>query len=292
MFRTGRAARINYDTATGPTVAAMRELGVRSGIGVPITVEGHLWGVAVIMTRKPEPIPADAEARIADFTELAGTAIVNADSRAQLTASRARIVTAADDARRRLERDLHDGAQQQLVSLAVQLRMVEGSLPPGLDAIRQELSRAVRCLTSVFADLQEISRGLHPAILSQGGLGPALKALARRSAVPVDLNLLNLDADRRLPDRVEVAAYYVVSEALTNAAKHAHASVVRVDAEAGPAILKLSIRDNGVGGADHSKGSGLIGLQDRIDTLGGNMEILSPPGGGTSLLARIPIGCA
>jgi signal transduction histidine kinase len=285
--RTGRAARIDsYANAAGPSPAIVRGRGIRSGVGVPVLVEGRIWGVAVVVSAMPEPIPSDTETRMANFTELVATAIANADSRTQLTTSRARIVATADDARRRLERDLHDGAQQRLVSLGLELRMVEASVPPELDPIRAQLSHAVNGLTGVFEDLQRISRGIHPAILSQGGLGPAIRTLARRSAVPVELNL---DIGRLPNESVQVAVYYIVSEALTNAAKHARASIVHVEVEMGATILRLSIRDDGIGGADLSHGSGLIGLQDRIETLGGHMEIVSPAGSGTALLVKIPI---
>jgi signal transduction histidine kinase len=209
-------------------------------------------------------LPPDTEARIGDFADLVATAIANAATRAELIASRARMVAAADDARRRIERDLHDGAQQRLVALGVQLRLAEASVPPDLAPLKEQLDDVVSGLTGASADLQEISRGIHPAILSKGGLGPALKTLARRSIVPVDLDL-ELGVDRRLPDSVEVGAYYVVSEALTNAAKHARASVVKVDVKAEGANLHLSIRDDGIGGANSRKGSGLIGLVDRVE---------------------------
>jgi signal transduction histidine kinase len=253
---------------------------------VPIVVEGRIWGVAVVMSAEPEPLPAEAEARMAGFTELVATAIANADSHAQLTASRARIVAAGDNARRRIEQDLHDGAQQRLIALGLQVRVMESSVPAGLGTIRQQLSQVANGLNRAFQDLQEIARGIHPAILSKGGLGPAIKTLARRSPTPVDLAL---SIDRRLPEPVAVGAYYIVSEALTNAAKHARATLVRIDVKAEDATLRLSIRDNGIGGADARKGSGLIGLQDRIETLGGHLDVTSPAGHGTALLVSIPI---
>ncbi|MDB5063951.1 MAG: two-component system sensor kinase [Chloroflexi bacterium] len=287
VWRTGRAARIaSYEDAPGYRAARMRELGIRSGVGAPIVVEGRLWGAAIALSARPEPPPPDIEARMVDFMELVATAIANADSRAELTASRARIVAAADDARRRLERDLHDGTQQRLVSLGLQLRMAEASVPSDMNALKEQLSHTAHGLAGAFEDLREISRGIHPAILSKGGLGPALKTLARRSSVAV---LLDVSLDRRLPENAEVAAYYVVSEALTNVAKHARASMVHVGAEAAGANLELSIRDDGVGGADLRKGSGLLGIRDRVEALGGHMEIASPAGVGTSLLVRIPI---
>jgi signal transduction histidine kinase len=207
-------------------------------------------------------------------------------NRAELTASRARVVAAGDDARRRIERDLHDGTQQRLVSLGLELRAAEAMVPPGSDDLGAQLSRTAEGLMEAVEDLQEISRGIHPAILSKGGLGPALKALARRSAVPVELDL---HLDRRLPEPVEVAAYYVVSEALTNAAKHANPSVIEAAAEAADGVLRLAVRDDGAGGADPEQGSGLVGLRDRVETIGGHLEIASPPGAGTSLTVTIPL---
>jgi signal transduction histidine kinase len=217
--------------------------------------------------------------------ELLATAIANAESRAELTASRARVVATADETRRRIERDLHDGAQQRLVSLALVLRAAEPMVPDELPELRAHLAGVADGLTTALQELQEISRGIHPSILSEGGLGPALQTLTRRSVVPVELDIR---ADRRLPECVEVAAYYVASEALKNAAKHAHASVVYVDLEAEDGIVCMSIRDDGVGGAVPGRGSGLVGLRDRVEALGGAIEIASPPGGGPSLLVRMP----
>jgi len=207
-------------------------------------------------------------------------------SRAELAASRARIVTAADQTRRRIERDLHDGVQQRLVSLTLAQRGAEAMVPPELPELQAQLSRVADGLADALEELQEISRGIHPAILAQGGLAAALKILARRSAVPVELEV---GAGTRLPEPVEVAAYYIVSEALTNAAKHAHASAVHVAVEAHDGVLALSIRDDGRGGADPARGSGLIGLTDRVDALGGTIEVASPVGAGTTLLIRLPI---
>jgi signal transduction histidine kinase len=208
-------------------------------------------------------------------------------SRAELTASRARVVAAGDEARRRIERDLHDGTQQRLVSLGLELRAAEAMVPPGSDELHAQLAGAAQSLAAAVEDVQEISRGVHPAILSKSGLGPALKALARRSAVPVELDVR---VDRRLPESVEVAGYYVVSEALSNAAKHANPSVIQVDVEAGDGAVRLAMRDDGVGGADPDQGSGLVGLRDRVEAIGGHLEITSPPGAGTSLLVTIPVG--
>jgi signal transduction histidine kinase len=203
-----------------------------------------------------------------------------------LNASRARIVAAADAARRQVERDLHDGAQQRLIVLGLRLRAAQAAVAPDQIDLETELSEAISDLLEVSNELQEISRGIHPAILSQGGLAPALDTLAIRSPVPVDLDLA---INQPLSDPVEVAAYYVVAEALTNAAKHAQASEVAVCAHTRGARLRVSVRDNGVGGAQLGKGSGLIGLKDRLDTLGGTIRLVSPLGGGTSLDATIPL---
>jgi PAS domain S-box-containing protein len=258
VLRTGRAARIG----------------------------GRVWGAAVVGSYRPEPLPPDTEARVGDFADLVATAIANAQAHAELTASRARIVAAGDEARRRFERDLHDGAQQRLISLGLALRTAQAAVPPELHPLKKQMSDIVDGLVGVSEEVREISRGIHPAILSKGGLGPALKTLARRSAVPVELSL---SVDRRLPESAEVAAYYVVAEALTNTAKHARASQVDLCVEADDAILHLSIEDDGIGGAAVGKGSGLTGLMDRVEALGGRMEISSHPGNGTSLRVNIPL---
>jgi signal transduction histidine kinase len=290
VLSTGRTARMDsHNRWDGPSAARIRELGIRGGVGAPIIVEGSVWGVAVVGTSRPEPLPPDTEERVAAFADLVATAIANADTRAELTASRARIVTAADGARRRFERDLHDGAQQRLVSLGLKLRLLEGSLGSEQPAVREQISDAVAGLTGISGDLQEISRGIHPAIVSKGGIGPALKTLARRSPVPV---VLDVGVDRRLPEPAEVAAYYVVSEALTNVAKHAQASEVKVSVHADEANLNVSIQDDGIGGADPRKGSGLVGLRDRVDAFGGRLKVSSPVGGGTTLLVTVPIDCS
>jgi signal transduction histidine kinase len=287
VLRTGRPARIDsYENAPGPTATRLRDLGLRVAVGAPIVVDGRVWGAAIVGSSRPEPLPPDTEARVGDFADLVATAIANAETHAELTASRVRIVAAADDARRRIERDLHDGAQQRLVSLGLEMRTAEASVPPELHSFKEQISHLVTGLAGVSEDLHEISRGIHPAILSKGGLGPALKTLARRSAVPVELDV---GVDRRLPDSVEVAAYYVVAEALTNAAKHAQASEITVRVEAEGANLHLLIRDDGIGGADTAKGSGLTGLVDRVEALGGQMTITSQPGSGTSLAVKIPL---
>ena len=217
------------------------------------------------------------------FNSMAGSLEL---SREELAASRARIVAAGDQARRRIERDLHDGTQQRLVALVLDLRTAEAAVPPERPELRAQVARVADGLTGALEELRELSRGIHPAILSEGGLTPALKALARRSAVPVELTV---DVEARLPEPVEVAAYFVVSEALANAAKHAHASLAEVEAWARDGLLRLSVRDDGVGGAVPGGGSGLVGLADRVEALGGTIEVHSPAGHGTRLQIDLPI---
>jgi signal transduction histidine kinase len=256
-----------------------------SSVGAPIIVNGNRWGALTAAREGGPPLLDDAETRIVNFTDLVATAIANSEARTQLAASRVRIVTATDQARRKIERDLHDGTQQRLVSLALDLRMAESEIPDELPQLRSQLSSVVEGLSGAMNDLREISRGIHPAILSEGGLGPALKALARRSALPVTAGVR---IEARIPPSVEIAAYYVVAEALANSAKHARASVVTVDARVEGDVLHLSIRDDGIGGADPAKGSGLVGLIDRIEALGGTITITSPEGGGSTLQVRLP----
>jgi signal transduction histidine kinase len=287
VLRTGRPER--WDRAeprSGPVADLARRLGVTSTVGTPIVVEGRLWGGMSVSSQQPEPLPSDTESRIADFAELVATAIANADARTELTASRARIVAAADETRRRIERDLHDGTQQRLVSLGLELRLAESTVSPELEDTRTTIRRVAGELNRVIDELREITRGIHPAILSEGGLGPGLRTLARRSAIPVELRGV---IEQRLPEPIEVAAYYVVSEALTNALKHANASRVVVKAAVRDGSLLLSIRDDGVGGASPAGGSGLIGLRDRVEALGGSIEISSPPRGGTRLAVQLPL---
>jgi len=284
--RTGRTARIDdLEQASGPVPEVLVANGIRSGVGAPIVVEGRLWGV-MTCGWNGRPPPGDAEADLSRFTDLVGTAVANAEGRAELLASRSRIVTTADQTRRRIERDLHDGAQQRLVTLTMKLRALEAATDPEAQALRRDVEEIAAGLDDVLDDLRETAMGLHPVILSRGGLGPALKALRRRSPVPVELDVRTQE---RLPEPVEVAAYYVVAEALTNAAKHAHASVVRVDAEVIDGDLHVSVQDDGVGAADPARGSGLVGLTDRVEALGGRLTLNSPPSGGTTLEINLPL---
>jgi GAF domain-containing protein len=287
VFRTRRPARVNLAEASGPATGVFRPLRIRSAAGVPISVEGRLWGVMLVLSTHEGFLPTNIEARLAGFTELVGTALANADAQAALTASRARIVATADATRRRMERDLHDGAQQRLVSLTLHIRgAVLAAVPPGAGELAGRLAGIATGLTGVLDELREIARGLHPAALSAGGLGPALKTLARRSAVPVRLDVR---VDGRLPEPIELAAYHAVAEALTNVAQHALATVVDVHGEVVEGRLHVRVRDDGRGGADATGGSGLVGLTDRVEALGGRLSLSSPPGAGTTLEISLPV---
>ena len=283
VSETGRSARIDdYYVATGAFADVARDWEFRASVGGPIWVGGRLWGVMSAGSRS-EPLPAGTEERLAGFTELAATAVANAQAQAEVTASRARVVAAADQVRRRIERDLHDGAQQRLVSLALRLRAAQAAVPRELGA---QLDQAVAEATGALDELSEIARGIHPAILAERGLAPALKMLARRSPIPVDLQV---HVNERLPEPVEVSAYYVIAEALTNAAKHARAATVSVQIEVVGDALLLAVRDDGAGGADFTRGTGLAGLKDRVEALGGRIFLESPLGTGTSLRVELPL---
>jgi signal transduction histidine kinase len=284
VFRTGRQARVDdYGDATGDAAEIAAKQGYQSTVGAPISVAGRLWGLMLLGTRGA-PLPAGTEARLAEFTDLAGTAIANAEAQAALSASRARIVSAADQTRRRIERDLHDGAQQRLVSLRLRLRAAQMA-PPAAPELPGWLEGTVTEVTAVLEELREIARGLHPAALAEGGLRPALRALARRSSVPVRLHLGVQD---RLPEPVEIAAYYVVAEALTNIVKHARATAADVAVAVDDGVVRVDVRDDGCGGADFGRGSGLVGLKDRVEALGGRLSLDSPLGAGTALEIVLP----
>jgi signal transduction histidine kinase len=286
VWRTQAPGRISAYQGEGVLVTELRKRGIVSSVGCPIVVGRSLWGVAIVSSSTSELLPADTEERMLEFAELTANSIANAQAHDDLKASRARVVAAADQTRRRIERDLHDGTQQRLVAIGLMVHETLAAVPPELKDARGQLSRTAQCLQQVVLDVQEISRGLHPTILASGGLQPALKMLARRSAVAVELHT---SLRGRLASSLEATIYYVVSEALTNAAKHAHASVVRVDLARSDSLIRLSIRDDGVGGADPAQGSGLIGLTDRIEAVGGKLTIVSPKGHGTALLVEIPL---
>jgi signal transduction histidine kinase len=287
VWQTGRPARLQPDDTTSGSVAPYHHaLGIRSTIGVPINVQGHLWGLVMAGSTRRDPMPDDTEARLGRFTELVSTAIANAEAQAALTASRARIVVTADEARRRFGRDLHDGAQQLFVAAALRVRMARAAVPPDLPELAGEIDGAAADLTGAIDELRDFAQGLHPVVLVAGGLRPALRKLARQSTVPVDLDVRT---NGRMSERVEVAAYYVVSEALANAAKHGHASAVTVRVDAACDRLRVGIDDDGVGGARFGRGSGLLGLKDRVEALGGRITLQSEPGAGTSLSVELPL---
>jgi signal transduction histidine kinase len=286
VLRTGRPHRVDdYEGVAGPLAELASRLGLCSSVGVPVTVDGRLWGVLGAVSRSG-PLPPGAETRLTRFTELTGTAIANAEARAALAVSRARIVAAADATRRRIEGQLNEAAQERLVSLARQLRAAQAAAPAGSE-LGQRLERMITETSGVLEQLREIARGLHPAVLADGGgLRPALTALAVRSAVPVRLDVR---VAVRLPEPAELTAYYAVSEALTNIAKHAHASGAEVDVAAEGGVLRVRVRDDGRGGADFSRGSGLAGLRDRVEAVGGQISLRSKPEAGTTVEITLPL---
>jgi signal transduction histidine kinase len=286
VFRTGQPARIDdYTKATGEHARRYREAGVRSAVGAPIKLRERVWGLLGVSSLQG-PLPPETEARLADFAALVASAIANVQAWSELEASRVRIVTAADEARRRVRRDLHDGAQQRIVALAFKARRLarsQAAQTAGLDAELRSLGVE---LDGVLEEVRTIASGLHPAALSNGGLAPALRTLARRSPVPV---VLDMRLPRGVAASVEVAAYYVVAETLTNTTKHAEASRIELTVELRDGRLWVCVRDDGVGGADPACGSGLEGLKDRIEAFGGTMTLTSPSGGGTTLVAHLPL---
>jgi PAS domain S-box-containing protein len=286
IWRSGKPERVDdYSGVPGETAEMLRGLGFRSAVGAPINLAGRLWGAVMVSTIEDEHFPPGAEQQIADFAELVALALANAEARGELAASRARIVEAGDAERRRLERNLHDGAQQRLVALSLTLRVAEKKLGDGAADGRRLLEQANSELADALEELRELARGIHPAILTDRGLVPALEMLAARATVPVELSV---ELTERLPNPVEAAAYYLVAEALTNASKHAEASAVRVRVSRGDGAAVVEVSDDGVGGADRRRGSGLAGLADRLEALGGRLECESPAGGGTTLRAWIP----
>ncbi|MDT4921270.1 MAG: hypothetical protein QOI15_2172 [Pseudonocardiales bacterium] len=287
--QSGRPSRIDGNAELADQVGGpASELDAASStVGAPILADGRVWGVVLVASTGHQPLVGTTEVRLLGFAELIATAISNAVARAELNASRARIVAAADASRRRFERDLHDGAQQRLATVALQLRAAALDDTGSPEHLRQELSRAADAVTTALEEVREIAHGIHPAILSEAGLAPALRGLARRLEIPVELAV---SASERLPEQVEVAAFYIASELLANVVKHAHASVVRVAAERANNALHLSIRDDGRGGADPTHGSGLIGVCDRAEAIGGTVVLDSPAGAGTTVLVSLPIG--
>ena len=285
VHRTQRPARIDdYRKARGSIARAVRHLGLRCTVGSPIVVNGHVWGAIVAATTGQEPLPVDAEARIAEFTELMATAISNAQARSDLAASRARIAAAADDERRRVVRDLHDGAQQHLVHTLMTLRLARAALEGAGGDPAALVDVTLREVATSIDELRELAHGILPASLSVGGLEPAVAALVARMSIPI-----GVDVDvPRLPQEIEAAAYFVVAEALTNVAKHARASRATVRLRLDGGALMLEVCDDGVGGV-RSEGSGIVGLADRLATVDGTLRIESRAGGGTRIVASMPL---
>jgi signal transduction histidine kinase len=286
MLGDPRPVRIeDWDEAGGGVAALMRSLGIRSGAAGPIVIGGRVWGAVSAVWSDPAAMPVGAEDRVAEFAQLVAYAIENAEARHELAASRARLVEAADEARRRIERDLHDGAQQRLVAAALDLTLLEQQLERDVAAARAALTRAREQLDEGLSELRDLARGIHPSVLTDRGLEAALQGLAKRAPVPVDLHLA---MPERLDRAIEAAAYFVVSEAVTNAAKHAQAESLSVSIAATDGSLIVTVADDGVGGAETGRGSGLTGLADRVEALGGRLEIASPRGDGTRISARLP----
>jgi PAS domain S-box-containing protein len=285
--RSGRAERVDgYEDAEGELADRLRSLGFRSSVAAPVGVVGRLWGALAASTREPGGLPADTERRLSDVAELVAQALANADARDKLASSRARLVEVGDAERQRLERNLHDGAQQRLVALALQLRLVDARIGDDPAAARKDLTNARAQLDNALSELRELARGIHPAVLTDRGLRSAVEALVTRAPVPVEVVEI---ADGRFPEPVEAAAYYLIAEAVTNVAKYARATHVAVRVQHNDGWLSISVSDDGVGGADPSVGTGLRGLSDRVEALHGRLRVESPPGGGTRVGAEIPI---
>jgi signal transduction histidine kinase len=276
----------DYAEVPGEAARLTRLAGYRSAVMAPITADGRRWGALSVFSTNAGHFPADAQQRLADFTNLVALALESAEAHDQLTASRARIVEASVAERRRLERNLHDGAQQRLVTLAVHLRIAQESLREDPAAAEAMLASVGEELKLALEELRELARGLHPAVLTDRGLEPALQSLASRAPFPVEI--VGVPA-LRLDEGVEAAIYYVVAESLTNAAKHANATEARVEISTNDEGVVVEIRDNGSGGASMDRGSGLRGLADRIEALGGQLHLKSPSGGGTVVLTTLPV---
>jgi signal transduction histidine kinase len=275
-----------YEQASGALAESVRGAGYRAGVAAPVTVGGTLWGVLAAVTTSDEPLPDGLEQRLCDFADLVAQALANADAYEKLAASRARVVEVGDAERRRLERNLHDGAQQRLVSVALSLSVVGSKLEKDPQAAREILSVAKEELALGLADLRELARGIHPAVLTEHGLGPALGSLLARA--PIAVEIVEMPEERLAPS-VEAAAYYVVAEAIANVGKYAQASVATVGVSRSDTRATVTVSDDGVGGADPARGSGLHGLAARVESLDGRLDVDSPPGQGTRIRAEIPL---
>jgi signal transduction histidine kinase len=285
VLRTGRPARTDtYEGASGSIAALLREQGIRSSVGAPIVVEDRLWGVMVAAWRRIEALSADTEERMAQFTELIATAIANAQSRAELAASRARVVATADETRRRIERDLHDGAQQRLVHAVITLKLARRALGDGGGPATELVDEALEHAERATAELRDLAHGILPASLNRG-LRAGIETLVSRVRLPVSVDV----TDERMPPQLEATAYFIVAEALTNAVKHARARSAHIKAYVNGVALHVEVRDDGVGGARLNAGSGLLGLHDRAAAMGGELNVESPPRRGTTIVATLPV---
>ena len=269
------------------TTESSPELGPRSVIAAPVIVNARLLGALTAHRDEEEPFPAGTEIRLRNFSDLAAQSIANEQAHEEMRASRARIMHAADEARAKLERNLHDGAQQRLVAVSISLRLALTKLDDSLDEARTLLSSASDELMQAMEELRELARGIHPSVLTERGLGPAIQVLASRA--PLEVSIENA-LEERLPAPVEAAAYYVVAESLTNVAKYAEASEVDVQVYCRNGSAIVEVVDDGIGGADPSRGSGLRGLTDRVEALDGRLGVESPSSGGTRITAEIPLG--
>jgi signal transduction histidine kinase len=268
---------------TGPFIAELRRLGIRAAVAVPIQVDGHAWGVSVAASQSAKPFPAATEARMVEFAELVATAISNAQRRAELAASRARVIAAADESRRQIQRDLHDGAQQRLVNTIVRLKLAKAMLEPGHPAT-ELVSDALESAEHATSDLRELVSGMMPSALRHAGLRGAVQTLLRHIDLPVRVDV----TPERLSPHLETTAYFVIAEALTNAVKHARATSVDVRAAIHHGTLELEIRDDGVGGAHIHNGTGLLGLVDRVAGVDGRIAVSSPLDAGTTVTVSLP----
>lgn len=284
VLYTGAPARIDdYSVLSGELPKLMLRIGYRSTVSAPIVVAGILWGAVAIASA--DPLPPESESRLAAFCELVSLAVASAQARDDLRTSRARIVRAGDEQRRKLERNLHDGAQQRLVSLALQIRVAKAQLQKDPGAAAASLEGAAQELDLALEELRELARGLHPGALTEHGLGTALHALATR--LPIDVKIRA--PEERFPENLEATVYYIVAEALTNVAKHAHASSAEVTLRRDGDVLRFEVTDDGRGGADPAAGSGILGLRDRAEAAGGTLFVVSPPGKGTTVTAQLPL---
>jgi signal transduction histidine kinase len=287
VLRSGRPARVDeYAHLDDELARRLRAVGIRSAVGAPIVVAGRLWGAVIAASGRPYGLPADAEERITGFAQLITDALANADAREQLAASRARILQAGYEERRRLGRDLHDGAQQELVNVVIDLQLARKRWDEHPERARDLVEDALEHAQAAIDDLRDLATGIHPAVLTDRGLSAALETLANRSPVPVDLDA---ELDERLPMPVETTAYFVVAEALTNVGKYSGASHAEVAVRLADEQLEVEVRDDGIGGADPAAGSGLRGLADRVSAMRGRLQVCSPPGRGTRVHASIAL---